>query len=163
VIRLSAERQKAGLDLSEACVLGIDAPASCRLGIDRAVRSWRGADPGVRQCQSESPGRALSLRFRPMNRQSLPHQPRDLKMYTQAYRPTPSWGAAHDPSGTRNRDKGIFSFLTRAVEFARQDRRSRHVVAELAALDDRLLRDIGISRWEIAGYARLGRRDGGRS
>ncbi|MET0429092.1 MAG: DUF1127 domain-containing protein [Microvirga sp.] len=81
-------------------------------------------------------------------------------MYTQAYRSPSTWGAAHDPSGMRSLAKGLLSFLPRLARSIRTEIRSRRAVAELAALDDRMLRDIGISRCDIEHSASVGRRHG---
>ena len=45
--------------------------------------------------------------------------------------------------------KGIFALLTRAKSALRAEIEARRAAAELAGLDDRMLRDIGIDRGDI--------------
>jgi uncharacterized protein YjiS (DUF1127 family) len=47
--------------------------------------------------------------------------------------------------------------LTAGIEARIQAKRAfRHSVAELNAMDDRLLRDIGLARWQVERYADTG-------
>jgi uncharacterized protein YjiS (DUF1127 family) len=64
----------------------------------------------------------------------------------------------YDVHGISARDKarlqllwttGIFALLTRVKSALRAEIQARRAASELAALDDRMLRDIGISRSDI--------------
>lgn len=60
-------------------------------------------------------------------------------------------------SSPRSIGRWLTRLLTRLLERHRKEAQIRRQISELRWSDDRLLRDIGISRWEIEAIVRGGR------